>query len=118
MPEMHINGRSSIHNSSIKIDDLGTTQDTSSGSLVTADSYNSTIAINTPTNTLDHHNLLCGVVPLFVYICLAFLIMITIALCLAKKRKKSTTQGKAGSKLSFQMEPLFTPNAIQLQQTQ
>lgn len=115
MPEIHINGRPSSHNSSLKIDDLGTTQDTSSGLFVTEDSYNSTIAINTPTNTMDQHTSLCETVSLIMYFCLIVLaIMIATVFYLAKKRQRPKTQRKHGTKPSFQMELLSPPNAIQI----
>lgn len=82
MPEIHINGRFSSHNSSLE---------TSSGLLVTAESYNSTIAVSTPTNTMDHDTSSCGIVSLIMYFCFALVIMIAIAFCLAKKRQKPTT---------------------------
>lgn len=110
MPEIHIDGRSSSHNFSLKLDDFGTSNDNRSGILVTADSYNSTIAISTPTNIMDHGTLFCGIVPMIVYFCLALIIMIAIAFCVAKKGQKPTTLGKHGSK--FRMEPLSPSNAM------
>lgn len=113
MPEMHINGRSSSHNSSLEIDNIGTSYATSPGSLVTEESYNSTIAINTPTNTMDHHTSLCGIVPLILFFGLiALVIMIATVFFLAKKRQRPKSQRKHGTKPSFQMELLSPPNAI------
>lgn len=109
MPEIYINGRSSSHNSSLEIDDFGTSYDTSSGLLFTAELYNSTTAISSPTNTLDSDSSFCGIVPLIVFFCFALVIMIGIAICLAKRRQKPTTQGKHGTKLLFQSEPLSPP---------
>lgn len=87
---------SSSHNFSLKLDDFGTSYDNRSGLLVTAESYNWTIAISTPTNTLDYGTLFCGIVPMIVYFCLALIIMIAIAFCVAKKQQKipnkTTTQ--------------------------
>lgn len=91
MPEIHINGRPSSHNSSLEIDDLGTSYVTSSGLLVTTESYNSTIAISSPTNTFDSDSSFCGIALLIVLFCFALVIMIAIAICLAKKRQKPTT---------------------------
>lgn len=118
MPEIHINGRSSSHDSSLEIDNLGTSYDTSSGLLVTAQSCNSHNAISTPTNTMDHDTLFCRIGPLIIYFCFALVIIIGIVFCLAKNRQKPKTQRKHGTKLSFQMEPLSPHNAIQFQQTQ
>lgn len=83
MPEIYINGRSSNHNSSLEI------EDTNSGLSVTVDSYNSTIAIGTPTGTLDSDSSVCGIVSLIVFFCFALVIMIALAICLAKRRKKT-----------------------------
>lgn len=67
MPEIYINGRSSSHNSSLEIDDFGTSYVTSSGLLVTTESCNSTIANSSPTNTLVSESSFCGIVPLIVF---------------------------------------------------
>lgn len=92
MPEIYINGRSSGHNSSMEIEDFGTSIVTNSGLSVTADSYNSTIAIGTTTSTLDSDSSVCGMVSLIVFFCFALVIMIALAICLAKRRKKTTTE--------------------------
>lgn len=67
MPEIYINGRSSSHNSSLEIDDFGTSNVTNSGLSVIAESYNLTIAISTPTSTLDFDSSVCGIVTLIVF---------------------------------------------------
>lgn len=90
MPEIYINGRSSNHNSSLEIEDFGTS--INSGLSVTADSYNSTIAIGTPTSTLDSDSSVCGIVSLIVFFCFVLVIMIALAICLAKRRQKPTTE--------------------------
>lgn len=92
MPEIYINGRSSSHNSSLEIDDFETSIVTNSGLSVTAESYNSTIAISTPTSTLDSYSSVCGIVPLIVFFCIALVIMIALAIRLAKRRQKPTTE--------------------------
>lgn len=96
MPEIYINGQSSSHNSCLEIDEFGTSYVTSTGLLVTAESFNSTIAFSSPTNTLDSESSFCGIVQLIVvfFLCFALVIMIGIAICLAKRRQKPTTQGK------------------------
>lgn len=66
MPEIYINGRSSSHNSCLEIDEFGTSYVTSTGLLVTAESFNSTIAFSSPTNTLDSESSFCGIVQLIV----------------------------------------------------
>lgn len=115
MPEMHINGRSSSHNSSLEINNISTSYATSPGSLVTMESYNSTIAINTPTNTMDHQTSLCGIVSLILFFGLiALVIMIVTVFFLAKRRQRPKSQRKHGTKHSFQMELLSPPNAIQI----
>lgn len=58
MPKIHINGRSS--NSSLELDELGTSYVTGSSLLVPAESYNLSIAISTTTNTMDTGNSFCG----------------------------------------------------------
>lgn len=92
MPEIHINGRSSSQNSSLQIDDFGTSYVTSSSLLVTTESYNSTIAISSPTNTFDSDSSFCGLIPLIVYFCFTLVILIAFAICLAKRRQQPTTQ--------------------------
>lgn len=66
MPEIYINGRSSSHNSCLEIDEFGTSYVISTGLLVTAESFNSTIAFSSPTNTLDSESSFCGIVQLIV----------------------------------------------------
>lgn len=92
MPEIYINGRSSSHNSSLEIDDFGTSIVTNSGLSVIAESYNLTIAISTPTSTLDFDSSVCGIVTLIVFFCFALIIMIALAIRLAKRRQKPTTE--------------------------
>lgn len=113
MPEMHINGRSSSHNASLEIDNFGISYATctSPGSLVTADSYISTIAINTPTNTMDHHTSLYGVVPLFLFFGLmALVIMIATVVFLAKKDREQNL--KENTEPNHHLKFLPPPNVI------
>lgn len=105
MSEIYINGRSSSHNSSLEIWDFGTSIVTNSGLLVTAESYNSTIAIITPANTLDSDSSFCGLfTDCVVLFCIGF--VITIAIFLAMRIKRPKIRRKHGAKLSFLMEPL------------
>lgn len=92
MPGIYINGRSSIHNFSLEIEDFGTSIVTNSGLSVTAESYNSTIAIITPANTLDSDSSVCGIVTLIVFFCFALVIMIALAIFLAKRRQNPITE--------------------------
>lgn len=94
MPEIHINGRSSSHNSSLEIDDFGTSYVTSSGQLVTTESYISTIVISSATNTSYSDSFFGGIVLLILYFCFVLVIMIIIAICLSKRRQQPTTQWK------------------------
>lgn len=113
MPEMHIDGLSSSHTASPEIDDFGTSYDSSTGVLVTAESNNSTIAISTPINTMDQDTTCCGVGLLIVYFCLIALVIMIVTVCFfAKKRQRPMTQRKHGTKPSFQMELLSPPNAV------
>lgn len=113
MPEMHIDGLSSSHTASQEIDDFGTSYDSSTGVLVTAESNNSTIAISTPITTMDQDTTCCGVVLLIVYFCLiALIIIIATVFFFAKKRQRPITQRKHGTKPLFQMELLSPPNAV------
>lgn len=101
MPGIYINGRSSIHNFSLEIGDFGTSIVTNSGLSVTAESYNSTIAISTHTSTLHSDSSVCGIVTLIVFFCFALVIMIALAIFLAKRRQNPITEWNHGSKLSF-----------------
>lgn len=113
MPEMHIDGLSSSHTASPEIDDFGTSYDSSTGVLVTVvESNNSTIAISTPINTMDHTTC-CEIGLLIVYFCLiALVIMIATVFFLAKIRQRPKSQRKQGTKASFEMELLSPPNAV------
>lgn len=75
MPKIHINGRSSSHNSSQELDELGTSYDTSSSLMVTG---RSTIAIITPTNTMYSEYSFCAIVLLIICGWFALVIMIEI----------------------------------------
>lgn len=113
MPEMHIDGLSSSHTASPEIDDFGTSYDSSTGVLVTAESNNSTIAIGTPINTMDQDTTCCEIGLLIVYFCLiALVIMIATVFFLAKIRQRPKSQRKQGTKPSFEMELLSPPNAV------
>lgn len=82
-----INGRSSIHNFSLEIEDFGTSIVTNSGLSVTTESYNSTIAISTHTSTLHSDSSVCEIVTLIVFFCFALVIMIALAIFLVKRGK-------------------------------
>lgn len=75
MPKIHINGRSSGHNSSQELDELRTSYDTSSSLMGIG---RSTIAIITPTNTMYSEYSFCGIVLLIICDWFALVIMIAI----------------------------------------
>lgn len=104
MPEIHINGRSS--NSSLELDELGTSYVTGSSLLVPAESYNLSIAISTTTNTMDTGNSFCGIVFLTICFCFALVILIAIGICLVRKRKIMKTQENNESNLSLHLLPI------------
>lgn len=104
MPEIHINGRSS--NSSLELDELGTSYVTGSSLLVPAESYNLSIAISTTTNTMDTGNSYCGIVFLIICFCFALVIMIAIGIWLVRKRKIMKTQENNKSNVSLRLLPI------------
>lgn len=104
MPEIHINGRSS--NSSLELDELGTSYVTGSSLLVPAESYNLSTAISTPTNTMDTGNSFCGIVFLIICFWFALVIMIAIGIWLVRKRKKIKTQEYKESNVSLHLLPI------------
>lgn len=104
MPEIHIDGRSS--NSSLELDELGTSYVTGSSLLVPAESYNLSTAISTPTNTMDTGNSFCGIVFLIICFCFALVIMIAIGIWLVRKRKIMKTQENNESNVSLHLLPI------------
>lgn len=104
MPEIHIDGRSS--NSSLELDELGTSYVTGSSLLVPAESYNLSIAISTTTNTMDTGNSFCGIVFLIICFCFALVIMIAIGIWLVRKRKIMKTQENNESNVSLHLLPI------------
>lgn len=104
MPEIHITGRSS--NSSLELDELGTSYVIGSSLLVPAESYNLSIAISTTTNTMDTGNSFCGIVFLIICFCFALVIMIAIGIWLVRKRKIMKTQENNESNLSLHLLPI------------
>lgn len=86
MFQIHINGRSSSHNSSQELDELGTSYDTSSSLMVTG---RSTIAIITPTNTMYSEYSFCGIVLLIICGWFALVMMIAIREDRYKSPRKS-----------------------------
>lgn len=108
MPEIHINGRSS--NSSLELDELGTSYVTGSSLLVPPESYNLSTAISTPTNTMDTGNSFCGIVFLIICFWFALVIMIAIGIWLVRKRKKRKTQENKESNVSLHLLPIPKKN--------
>lgn len=104
MPKIHITGRSS--NSSLELDELGTSYVTGSSLLVPAESYNLSIAISTTTNTMDTGNSFCGIVFLIICFCFALVIMIAIGIWLVRKRKIMKTQENDESNVSLHLLPI------------
>lgn len=88
MPELHINGRIPYHNSSLEKNAIGASYDTSSSVMFTGRSHNSTIAISTTTNTVDTENSFGVIVFSIFCFCLALVSIISIGMCLIRKRQK------------------------------
>lgn len=105
VPELHINGRFLSHNSSLE---TNASYDTISSLMVTGRSYNSTIAIRTPTNTMDSENLFCGIVSFIIYFC-----FIMIGIWIVRKRQLMKTRESQDSNESIVMDPLSPPNSMQ-----
>lgn len=103
MPEIQINGRSSSHNSSLELDEFGTSYDTSSSLMVTVRSQNSTISISTPTNTMDSENSFNGIVLLITCFWFALVFMIAIGVWLVRKRQMIKTQESQESNVSLNL---------------
>lgn len=104
MPKIHITGRSS--NSSLELDELGTSYVTGSSLLVPVESYNLSIAISTTTNTMDTGNSFCGIVFFIICFCFALVIMIPIGIWLVRKRKIMKTQENDESNVSLHLLPI------------
>lgn len=108
MPEFHINGRFPYHKSSLENNTIGGRYDTSSSLMVTGGAYNSTTAISTTTNTMDTGNSFCGIVFTIFCICLALAIIISMGMCLIRKRRETQEFNE-----SFETNSLSTPNSMQ-----
>lgn len=105
MPELHINGRISYHNSSLENNAFGASYDTSSSFTVIKHTLNSTIAFSTTTNTVDTENSFCGIVFSIFCFCLALAFIISIGMCLIRKRQNTKTQESQEFNESFEMKP-------------
>lgn len=113
MPELHINGRSSSHNSSPEVHDFGASYDTGSSLFFTAESYNSTIAISTSTNTMDSETSFRGIVIFITCFCFALVIMIAIGILYRKKKTDKKTRESQESNLSLHLLPIPLKNVTE-----
>lgn len=86
MPELHINGRFTNHDPSLKINAVGTSYVTSSSLMRTGRLQDSTTAISTTTYTMDSESSFCGIVSLKIYFSFALIIMIAIGIWLVRKK--------------------------------
>lgn len=107
--EFHINGLSTYHNSSQKMNDFEINNVTSSSLMVTERSQNSTTATSNP-DTIDSGNSFSGNVILIIFFCSALAIIIAIGILLARKRRVTNTRE---SQVAIEMEPLSLINAMQ-----
>lgn len=114
MPEFHINGRFPYHKSSLENNAIGGRYDTSSSLMVTGGAYNSTTAISTTTNTMDTGNSFCGIVFTIFCICLALAIIISMGMCLIRKRQNNeNTRETQELNESFETNSLSSSNSMQ-----
>lgn len=113
MPELHINGQIPYHNSSLENNAIGASYDTSSSFMVIRQTLNSTIAISATSNSMDTENSF-GVIVFFIFCsCLALVNIISIGICVIRKRQKTKTQESQEFNESFEMNPLPPPNVMQ-----
>lgn len=112
MPKFHINGLSTYHNSSQKMNDFEINNVTSSSLMVTERSQNSTTATSNP-DTIDSGNSFSGNVILIIFFCSALAIIIAIGILLARKRRVTNTRESQESNVAIEMEPLSLINAMQ-----
>lgn len=111
MPEFYIDGLSTFHNSSKKMNDFEIKNVTSSSLMVTERSQNSTTATSNP-DTTDSGNLFSGIVILIIFFCSALAIIIAIRVLLARKRRITNTRESQESNVAIEMEPLSLINGM------
>lgn len=113
MPELHISGPFSYHNSSLENNAIGASYEASSIFMVTGRSFNSTNPTSVPTNTMDSEFSLCGIVSFIIFFCFALVTLIAIGMRLSRKRRIMKTRKSQDSNESFKMKPLSPPNSMQ-----